>query len=96
VALWAVGVQNLPSDTARLPPSGRADVLKVDVQPSRAAHRDLHVIWVHGDGLQQLLDEGRAIEVGGLGPGSLDAISWRMPANPSNLAAKSDSRLRAT
>jgi len=30
------------------------------------------VIWVHGDGLKQRLDEGRALEVGGLGPGSLN------------------------
>jgi hypothetical protein len=37
-----------------------------------------------------------ALEVGGLGPESLDVHSWRMPATSSNLAAKSDSRLRST
>jgi len=30
------------------------------------------VIRVHGDGLQQLLDEDAALEAGGLGPESLD------------------------
>jgi hypothetical protein len=61
-----------PSDTTKLPPPSQSDLFERDVQPWRAAHRDLQVIRVHGDGLEPLLDEDAALEVGGLGPESLD------------------------
>ena len=66
------GGSNPPSDTTKLPPPSQSDLFERDVQPWRAAHRDLQVIRVHGDGLQQLLDEDAALEAGGLGPESLD------------------------
>jgi len=58
VALWPWGFKS-PLRHHKTASPGQADLLKCDVEPSRAAHRDLHVIWVHGDGLQQLLYEGR-------------------------------------
>jgi hypothetical protein len=55
-----------------MPPPSQSDLLERDVQPWHAAHRDLQVVRVHGDGLQQLLDDDATLEVGGLGPESLD------------------------
>ena len=90
------GGSNPPSDTTKLPPPGQSDLFERDVQPWRAAHRDLQVIRVHGDGLEQLINEDAALQVGGLGQSRSTSISRRMRATSSNLAATSDSRLRST
>ena len=66
------GGSNPPSDTTKLPPPSQSNLFERNVQPWHAADRDLQVIRVHGDGLLQFIGEDAALEVGGLGPESLD------------------------